>query len=76
MIYIEIKRKCGHREKIGVAGFSGTFDDIPEDFKDACVIGVMEQECKVCLPCFEKLPVQEKRRLLKEVSDEKILNHL
>jgi hypothetical protein len=76
MIYIKIKRKCGHRDEIAIAGFSGTFENIPEHLKDACVIGVMEQECRVCLPCFEKLPVQEKRRLLKEVSDEKILNHI
>lgn len=66
MIYMKIKRKCGHEEQIGVAGFSGNFNNIPEQFKDACVIGVMEQEAKVCLPCFNKLPYKRKQELLKE----------
>lgn len=62
MIYLKIERKCGHREEIGVAGVSGTFDDIPEHLKDACVLGVMEQEGKLCLPCFNKLPDEDKRK--------------
>ena len=66
MIYMSIKRKCGHEEKIGVAGFSGTFDNIPPRFQDACLIGIVEQEGKYCLECFNKLPDEEKRRLLKE----------
>lgn len=66
MIYMTIKRKCGHKEQIGVAGVSGNFNDIPEHLKNACVIGVMEQEEKVCLPCFNKLSHKRKQELLKE----------
>ncbi len=66
MIYMTIRRKCGHKEQIGVAGFSGGFDNIPEHLKDACVIGVKWQEEKLCLPCFNKLPREEKQALLKE----------
>ncbi len=67
MIYMKIKRKCGHKEEIGVAGVSGVLASVPSHLQDACLASVAEQESKLCLPCFVKLPVEEKQRLLKEV---------
>lgn len=69
MITMSIKRKCGHFEKIGVMGFSGSLDDIPLKLKEETEKNIQWQRDKFCLPCFNKLPDEEKRRLLKEVTD-------
>jgi hypothetical protein len=62
MIFKNINRRCGHEEQIGIAGFSGTLDNIPDRFQDACLIGIMEQENRVCLPCLKKLSKEEQRK--------------
>lgn len=54
MIEMTITRKCGHREKIAVRGFSGS---------EAAAKHIQWQWDKLCLQCFNKLPDKEKRKL-------------
>ena len=70
MIEIVIKRKCRHFEKIAVMGFSGNLCDISIQYQAEISNNIVWQENKLCLPCFEKLPIEEKQRLLKEVTNQ------
>ena len=60
MIRINITRKCGHVEIIAMPNVS---DGVVKEIWDK---NITWQKDKFCLPCFEKLPTEEKRRLLKE----------
>ncbi len=66
MIYMKIKRKCGHSEQIGIAGFSGSLHDIDAEFQTTVYNNIQLQKDKFCLPCFKKLPHETKQKLLKE----------
>ncbi len=65
MIFIDIKRRCGHKEQIGIAGYSGRIEDIadPAD-KQVCLGSVENAENKLCLPCLKSLSHEERKKEL------------
>ncbi len=69
MVTMTIERKCGHKEKIGVMGFSGVLESIPLKYRREVEKNIQWQRDKLCLPCFEALPNEEKQKLLKEIEN-------
>ena len=62
MIFMKIHRRCGHEEQIGIAGFSGQVEDVPEKFQEPVVNNIKEAESKLCLPCLQGLGVEGRRK--------------
>ena len=63
MIFLDIKRRCGHREEIGIAGYSGRIEDVPQPAdKQKCWDSVKNAERQLCLPCLKKLSYEERRK--------------
>jgi hypothetical protein len=63
MIFKHINRRCGHKEQIGIAGYSGEIENIANLVdKQKCWDSVKNAERKLCLPCFTKLSREDKRK--------------
>lgn len=61
MIFKDIKRRCGHEEQIGIAGFSGELHNIPTKFQHEVMDNIKSAESKLCLPCLKALSKEAQR---------------
>lgn len=66
MMVKKIRRFCGHLENIGIMGADNSTENAILGLRAPAIArSIARQESKYCLPCFEKLPTEDKQRLLK-----------
>ncbi len=63
MIFKNIKRRCGHEEQIGIAGYCGQVEDI-DNLRDKQTVwdNIKDAESKLCLPCLKNLSHEERKK--------------
>jgi hypothetical protein len=76
MTTMEIERKCGHKETIGIGGAYGDMTGISEErvremmseYESETEKSIQWQKDKLCFPCFEALSHEGKQKLLREAT--------